>query len=396
LQVSLRCLVFPLTSTLLKQLVVAKGPKGKLTFEELQDKVAEGSLEGEELQSALKGIYYGSQYETLESELEHLDKIVAVDPETRIGSMVDRWAVGMREYSKAKESPADGWLGDFEAAKERAANENKDLLVLFSSLGESACQKMQADIFPRPEAANEKFLLVTLNYPVGKYSRSDELKSHNAMLENAKAECGVKTTPVIMLMDSAAQPYAQILAYAPPIEDAKSFHERVLELERQKEARDQAFAAADSANDDQAKADKLVEAFEAMPNIQPFLYPERLEQLRAIEPDAWLFSSRAIKRGQISRAARYAKIQVLRNKIKAEEQSGADLQVSLGVIHVLTRYKTPAEQMDRLKEIIAIAPDSKHTSEIGARSSLLPLTIRLASPNAIYGKPIGETLSVSR
>lgn len=103
----------------------------------------------------------------------------------------------------------EGWVTDFEAAKQQAAEEGKHLLLDFTGSDWCGwCIKLDEEVFSQAafkEAAPEKFILVELDFP-NSIPQPDELKAQNAELAKTY---GVQGYPTIILLDSEGELYGQ-------------------------------------------------------------------------------------------------------------------------------------------------------------------------------------------
>lgn len=82
-------------------------------------------------------------------------------------------------------SAGDGWMTDFEAAQEKAAAEQKPLLLDFTGSDWCGwCIKLDKEVFSQSafkEYADDNLVLVELDFPRNK-PQSDELKAQNKAL----------------------------------------------------------------------------------------------------------------------------------------------------------------------------------------------------------------------
>jgi thioredoxin-related protein len=150
----------------------------------------------------------------------------------------------------------DGWLTDMDAAKAQAAKENKDLLLDFTGSDWCGwCIKLNQEVFskePFKTGTKDKFVLVELDFPKNK-KLDPKLKEQNRALgEKLK----VQGYPTIMLCDASGRPYAKT-GYQPG--GPEKYVEHLDKLQAVRIKRDEAFAAADKATDDAAKAKALVD-----------------------------------------------------------------------------------------------------------------------------------------
>ena len=102
----------------------------------------------------------------------------------------------------------DTWLTDFEAAREKAAEEEKPMLLDFNGSDWCGwCIKLKKEVFSQEafqSYADEELILVDLDFPRNK-PQSDELKAQNAALAE---KYGVRGFPTIILLS----PEGEIIA----------------------------------------------------------------------------------------------------------------------------------------------------------------------------------------
>ncbi|MCH2205629.1 MAG: thioredoxin family protein [Lentisphaerales bacterium] len=103
----------------------------------------------------------------------------------------------------------EGWETNFEAAKKKAAAENKALLVDFTGSDWCGwCIRLVDEVFSKDEFkkyAADKFVLVELDFPQKK-EQSAEIKKQNQALQQ---KYGVRGFPTILLMDAEGRPFAK-------------------------------------------------------------------------------------------------------------------------------------------------------------------------------------------
>lgn len=97
-------------------------------------------------------------------------------------------------------SAGSEWLTDFEAAKAKAAAENKSLLLDFTGSDWCGwCIKLDKEVFSQDafkEYADNSLVLVELDFPRGK-DQSPELKAQNEALAE---KYGIRGYPTILLL----------------------------------------------------------------------------------------------------------------------------------------------------------------------------------------------------
>src|SRR5262249_37331956 len=103
----------------------------------------------------------------------------------------------------------DNWLQDFEQAKLQAAEEKKDILILFDGsdwCGYSMRLAFDALLKPDFKQATQNFVLVFIDFPRNPLGI---LKVQNpARNQRLMEEFGIQGFPTMVLTDSKGQPYA--------------------------------------------------------------------------------------------------------------------------------------------------------------------------------------------
>jgi S1-C subfamily serine protease/thioredoxin-related protein len=142
--------------------------------------------------------------------------------------------------------PFDTWIQDLAKAKERAAHENKDILLLFNASDSSTlCQAMADNVFSKAafkNAIEEQYVPLYLDFPqkpsnLGKVADSEQ----NAAL---KREYRVLEFPMLFLADAEGQPYMHG-GFSP--ESAEAFAARLVKLKKLHAQRDKLFKQAKEA-----------------------------------------------------------------------------------------------------------------------------------------------------
>ena len=104
----------------------------------------------------------------------------------------------------------EGWLHDIEAAKKKAAAENKDLFIDFTGSDWCGwCIKLNEEVFqhdPFKKGIADDFILVELDYPRDKSKLSKETIAQNEML---REKYQIQGYPTILLTDADGRPYAK-------------------------------------------------------------------------------------------------------------------------------------------------------------------------------------------
>ncbi|MCK4378242.1 MAG: thioredoxin family protein, partial [Deltaproteobacteria bacterium] len=107
-------------------------------------------------------------------------------------------------------SPAQaGWFNNYEAAKEQAVKEHKDMLLVFSGSDWCHwCQKLQEEVFSQEKftwEAEKNFILVEIDFPQKK-EIADTIKEQN---QNLAKKYAVQGFPTVILANADGKPYAK-------------------------------------------------------------------------------------------------------------------------------------------------------------------------------------------
>ena len=102
------------------------------------------------------------------------------------------------------------WVTDFEAAKQKAAAEGKDLLIDFSGSDWCYwCKKLDGEVFSKSvfiEEAAKQFVFVMIDFPNDKSGQSEELQAQNKRLAE---QFDIKGYPTVILAKADGTQYAQ-------------------------------------------------------------------------------------------------------------------------------------------------------------------------------------------
>lgn len=105
------------------------------------------------------------------------------------------------------------WHTDLAKAKEKAAAENKQVLINFTGSDWCGfCIKLQKEVFSTPEFvefANKKLVLVEIDFP-RKKEQSAELKAANKKLQDQYKVSGF---PTLILLDSHSKKTGEMVGY---------------------------------------------------------------------------------------------------------------------------------------------------------------------------------------
>lgn len=155
----------------------------------------------------------------------------------------------------------EGWTSDFAAAKTKAAEEKKDLLIDFTGSDWCGwCIKLNDEVFkkdPFKAGVKDTFVLVEIDSPQDKSKLSAETQKQNTELAEKYA---VQGFPTILLCDADGLPYAST-GYQK--DGPEKYVEHLNELRGRKTRRDEAFASAQK-SEGVEKAKALVAALDAM------------------------------------------------------------------------------------------------------------------------------------
>lgn len=264
----------------------------------------------------------------------------------------------------------DNWMTDFEAAKKKAAAENKDLLVDFTGSDWCGwCIKLNKEVFqhdPFKTGVADKFVLVELDFPRDKSKLSQEIQDQNAALQ---AKYGVRGFPTILLLDGKGRPFAKTGYQAGGPE---KYVAHLDELRGQRVKRDEALAAADKLKGVE-KAKALVKALETIPEDYHSQYSEIIDEVAKLDPKD--------ETGFVTKQKRKAALATLQKDVSEASRSGNVDEALAKVDKYIADYKIAGEEkqgilamkMDPLlrnkkydeagkviDDIIAAAPDSKY------------------------------------
>lgn len=181
----------------------------------------------------------------------------------------------------AHAATGENWMTDFEAAKKKAAEENKDLLVDFTGSDWCGwCIKLDKEVFSEDvfkKGVDDKFVLVSLDYPRDKSKMSDELQKQN---EELQKKFQIQGFPTILLMDAEGKPYARTGYQAGGPE---KYLTHLDDLRNMRTKRDESFAKA-AKLEGVEKAKALVAALDTVPDEYKGQYEEVMTEIIALDP----------------------------------------------------------------------------------------------------------------
>lgn len=176
-----------------------------------------------------------------------------------------------------------GWIEDFDKAKEIAAKQDKDILMNFTGSDWCRwCKKLHAEVFGEEEfieKASENFVLLELDNPHDKSLVTPETRKQNEQLVE---EYGVEVYPTIYLATSDGKPYARtgyrqggVEAYLDHLEKLRSSGRNISQL----------MSKAEQPEIDNIQKAKLIDQAlkQVSPEfIKPF-YSEYVDQIIALD-----------------------------------------------------------------------------------------------------------------
>lgn len=190
--------------------------------------------------------------------------------------------------AKKTSTPA-GWTDDFAAAKKLAAQENKDLFILFTGSDWCGwCIRLKNEVFSKPgfiEKLSETFVPVFIDMP-----RDNSLLSENAQKQNKPLveKFRIQGFPTVLLADADGIVFGQ-LGYAAG--GPEKYLETVLKLTDSGKnsglyKAKKSFATLPKDSPDRIKI--LDEALAALPLEEQFGNVEFIEEILAADPDGKL------------------------------------------------------------------------------------------------------------
>ncbi|MGB2090322.1 MAG: thioredoxin family protein [Akkermansiaceae bacterium] len=263
----------------------------------------------------------------------------------------------------------DGWMTDFEAAKKKAANENKALLVDFTGSDWCGwCIKLNDEVFKHEafkEGVEDKFILVELDFPRDKSKISDVLQTQNKTLAE---KYSIQGYPTILLMDSLGRPFAKTGYQAGGPEKYLAHLDSLL---ANKTRYDGSIAAAQKF-EGQEKAKMLITALMMLPDDQLGHYGDIMAQISELDPDD--------EQGFVAEQLRKAALKTLQAEVMSAMRSQQSEVIPAKVDQFIADYKVTGEEKQNLlgmkmnpliiaqqfdealmllDEIIGIAPESR-------------------------------------
>ena len=263
----------------------------------------------------------------------------------------------------------DEWMTDFEAAKQKAAAENKDLLVNFTGSDWcSWCIKLVDEVFKHDafkKGVADNFVLVDLDFPQDKSKLDESTQKQNEMLQE---KYSIQGFPTILLLDDQGRPYAQTGYQAGGPEKYLVHLDKLLAI---KTKRDEALMAAEKL-EGPAKAKSLVEALKLLPEGQLNHYSKITQQIAALDPsdESGFVAGQKLKEAADTlnkeymtavRSGKNDEAIAMVDKFIADFQiTGEKKQSMLGMkMNPLLASQQFDQAAELLDEIVALAPESQ-------------------------------------
>jgi len=294
----------------------------------------------------------------------------------------------------------DEWMTDFEAAKQKAAAENKDLLVDFTGSDWCGwCIKLVDEVFKHDafkKGVADNFVLVELDFPQDKSKLDESTQKQNELL---KEKYSIQGFPTILLLDHQGRPYAQTGYQAGGPEKYLTHLDGLLAVKKQ---RDEAFSAAEKL-EGTAKAKALVAALKLLPDDQLSHYGDITGKIEALDPEDESGFMTALNRKQAKtnlekeymaamRSGKHDEAIAMIDKfianhpIEGEEKQGV-LGMKMNPLLAGQQFDSAAELLD---ELVTIAPESrigKFANEFKPKLQKMKVDAAKAKVNPPHGQP---------
>ncbi|MDC1406006.1 thioredoxin family protein [Akkermansiaceae bacterium] len=294
----------------------------------------------------------------------------------------------------------EGWMTDFEAAKQKAAAENKDLLVDFTGSDWCGwCIKLVDEVFKHDafkQGAADNFVLVELDFPQDKSKLDEATQKKNEMLQK---KYSIQGFPTILLLDDQGRPYAQTGYQAGGPEKYLTHLDGLLAV---KTKRDEALKAAEKL-EGPAKAKSLVEALKLLPEGQLSHYSEIIQQIAILDPkdESGFVAEQKLKEAADTLGKKYmTALRAGKNNeaIAMVDELIADFQITgekkqsmLGMkMNPLLAGRKFDEAAKLLDEIVVIAPESqvgKFANDFKPKLEKMKLDAAKTKVNPPHGQP---------
>ncbi|MGC6427201.1 MAG: thioredoxin family protein [Akkermansiaceae bacterium] len=173
------------------------------------------------------------------------------------------------------------WLTDLKKAKNRAAEEEKDLYLVFTGSDWSqSCQRFDREVLSRKkfqEAVASNYLLVRIDMPL----RSNLPKEKKAAQRKLANRFGVETWPQAIYLDFKGRPFYRENGVLPL--SAEEYAAHILAMRAERISRDAAFEEADKL-EGLARAKAIVDILEKLPRASLLeFYPDQVSELERLD-----------------------------------------------------------------------------------------------------------------
>ena len=172
-------------------------------------------------------------------------------------------------------------MSNFKEAQQKAAAENKDLLVNFTGSDWCGwCIKLVDEVFQHEsfkQGVADKFVLLEIDFPRDKTKLDQATQQQNEMLQE---KYSIQGFPTILLLDSEGLPYAQTGYQAGGPEKYLTHLDNLIMI---KDQRDIALKAAEELQG-VAKAKALTDALKLVPEGQLNHYSDVSQQITMLDP----------------------------------------------------------------------------------------------------------------
>lgn len=270
----------------------------------------------------------------------------------------------------------DSWMTNFEAAKKKAADENKSLLIDFTGSDWCGwCIKLNEEVFQHEafdKGVADTFVLVELDYPQDRSKLTEETIKQNAELQELYQ---IQGFPTILLTDAEGKPFAQT-GYQQGGPEAYVTH--LNELLKTKTKLTEALAKGEKAEGVE-KAKALYEALQIVPEDQHHHYSDLVETIKANDPDDTTGLVAAEKEeaamGELEVGMQAAMqsgdsdkaLKLVDDYIATYKPTGKKLQETMGIKLNVFYSKQDFDGMEKVvDEMIAVDPDSEMSAQIKA------------------------------
>lgn len=276
-------------------------------------------------------------------------------------------------------------MHDFEAAKKKAADEKKDLLIDFTGSDWCPpCKDLTARVLGQDSfkaGAEKNYILVELDFPNDKEGMSEETIKQNDILVE---EYGIQGFPTILLTDAQGRPYGQT-GHRPGTPEEYLSH--LADLQKSKTTRDEEFAKAEKAEGVE-KAKALYAGLKAIPADHLGHYDAVIAEIKKSDPEDSTgliadqkkkedaAASEAALQGKMAgleqalTAAMQAKdtdkaLKLVDDFIEKEKLEGAQKQQTLSIKITVLMEGNNIEAVEKVAdEIIAVDPESDFSKQV--------------------------------